>query len=299
MKTQSYFFSTIFNQHISETDIKHHEKLRALGIVLDVTTGHLFYSKHFQPLKLNFELVFVRHGETYGNCGQSTASGAIDLSLVSSDTKNPDQRIFQGDVDTEINQLTTLGKSQADDAALKLEKELLRENWVPNIILHSPLSRAKMTGLPFVKRNNFHSIYVSHKGIREMSFGSWDNRRVCDFKPTDSCHTFYQTQHALVRNTSNDPLKSSESFCDLLQRAHQTLMELNDKYPNAKIIMFSHSMFGAACCILLGKGQKIENGEYLAFDGKRSNGESYTMPHATPFHLNLELPGLRKAVTRI
>ncbi len=294
MRNQGRCVTTIFKEYLSRADMNHHKKLQALGIILNVKTGHLFYSKNFQPLKLNFELVFVRHGETYGNCGQSTANGKVDLSLVNSAIKNSEKRIFQGDVDTEINQLTALGKSQAEEAAIKLENELLNNNWVPNIVLHSPLSRAKETGLPFVKRNDLHEIFVSHNGIREMSFGSWDNRRVCDLKPTDSCHSFYQNQNALVKARGNVSGTPSESFCDVLQRAYVTLQELNERLPHSKIIMFSHSMFGAACCILLGKGQRIENGEHLAFDGKRSNGEYYTMPHATPFHLNVELPGMIK-----
>jgi hypothetical protein len=45
-------------------------------------------------------------------------------------------------------------------------------------------------------------------------------------------------------------------------------------------------MFGAACLMLLGRGQKIENGNYLAFDGKKKDGSYYTLPHATPVYLN-------------
>jgi broad specificity phosphatase PhoE len=234
--------------------------------------------------------VFIRHGETYGNCGQSTADGKIDIAQIKSNIKNSDLRIFQGDVDTEINQLTLLGKHQAELAAVKLEEELLNNNWIPQIIFHSPLNRAKDTGLPFINRNNFKDIYFPHNGIKEMSFGSWDNQRVCDLRPTDPCHSFYRNQNALIR----DERSCGESFCDLLHRTHHTLMELNEQHPNKKIIMFSHSMFGAACCILLGKGQIIEMGKHLAFDGKRANGEYYTMPHVTPFLLNGDMTSARK-----
>ena len=283
MRTQPHL--TIFKDYLPQAFLNHHKNLQKLGIVLNVKTGHLFYSKNFEPLKLNFELVFIRHGETYGNCGQSTPEGVVDHDLVKTGQKNPEQRIFQGEVDTEINQLTALGKLQAEEAAFKLEETLLSNNWLPDIILYSPLTRAKDTAQPFITRNNFHGISLVHHGIKEMSFGQWDNRRVCDFRPTDTCHLFYRDQNALVKS-----LPQGESFCDVLERAYRTLLGLNASHPNTKIIMFSHSMFGAACCILLGKGQQIEKGEYLAFDGKRSNGMSYTMPHATPFHLNVPLP---------
>jgi broad specificity phosphatase PhoE len=294
MKSRNHFITTIFKEYLSKADMDHHRFLQSLGIVLNVKTGHLSYIKNFQPLKLNFELVFVRHGETYGNCGQSTAKGKIDLSLVNAMTKNTEKRIFQGDVDTEINQLTDLGRLQAEDAAILLEDELLSHNWVPTIVYYSPLTRAKETGLTFVNRNNFHEIYVACNGIREMSFGTWDNQRVCDMTPTNVCHSFYQNQNSLVRNIDSKTQQPSESFCDVLKRAYTTLLELNEKHQGGKVVMFSHSMFGAACCILLGKGQRIENGNYLAFDGKRSNGEHYTMPHATPFYLNFEKPVLTK-----
>jgi broad specificity phosphatase PhoE len=126
--------------------------------------------------------------------------------------------------------------------------------------------------------------------IKEMSFGAWDNRRVCDIKSDDACHLFYRNQHALVkqsgRNGNNLP-QPSENFCEVLLRAHEVLMDLNKSHAGKKIVMFSHSMFGAACCILLGKGQTFENGNYLAFDGKRSDGTSYTINHATPIALTM------------
>lgn len=299
MNTQNYVNKVFFKDtNLFKSNQNYYHTLQNLGIALDTKSGHLFYRENFTPLEINFELVFVRHGETYGNCGQSTMDGKIDFSLVKSQIKNPKQRIFQGNVDTEINQLTELGKLQAKEAALKLENELLKNNWIPDIILHSPLSRAKDTGAPFVKRNRFNDRYKPHKGIREMSFGAWDNRRVCDMQSTNPCHTFYHNQNALVKAMDNNSNNTGENFCDLLQRAYETLQELNHKFPKTKIIMFSHSMFGAACCILFGKGQKIENGDYLAFDGKRSNGESYTMPYATPFHLNVVLPKLKNQANR-
>ncbi|HRE31356.1 MAG TPA: hypothetical protein PLD88_05215, partial [Candidatus Berkiella sp.] len=77
----------------------------------------------------------------------------------------------------------------------------------------------------------------------------------------------------------------AESFCNLLARAAGVLQWLDNNFARKKILLFSHSMFGAACCILLGKGNYVENDDYLAFDGKRSDGTSYVMPHATPIKL--------------
>lgn len=272
----------------SAADIQN--RLQDLGIILDIKTGHIFYSNNFKPLPLNFDLVFIRHGETYGNCGQCTKDGSIDVESVNSAIKDKDKRIYQGNVDTEINQLTNEGLNQAKEAANKLKTEFLENGWVPDIIFISPLKRAKDTALPFVNLNGLESRCVIHEGIKEMSFGSWDNRRVCDLPPSDSCHLFYREQHTLTKNSGingNGFYNEAENFCEVALRAYDVMTEINNKYSDKKILMFSHSMFGAACSILLGKGQKIENGNYLAFDGKKSNGSYYTMPNATPILLNV------------
>ncbi len=119
------------------------KNLMALGIALEPKTGHLFYANNFKPMELEFELVFVRHGETYGNCGQSTTTGEVDYSLVTSEKEGHEKRIYQGNY-TEINQLTELGKQQALKAAEKLENQLLKNDWEPDVIFHSPLSKQKI-----------------------------------------------------------------------------------------------------------------------------------------------------------
>ena len=48
-------------------------------------------------------------------------------------------------------------------------------------------------------------------------------------------------------------------------------------------------MFGAACSILLGKVQLFENRSYIAFDGKRTDGTYYKMPHVALFLMNFDL----------
>lgn len=274
-------------------------ELLNLGIKLDIETGHLFYNDQFKSLPVSFNLVFVRHGETYGNCGQVTAMGKIDDALVKAGIKDKEKRIYQGDVDTEINQLTEYGKQQAMEVARKLKNDFLENNWKPDVIFVSPLSRAKETALPFVRENKFEDRFFVHEGIKEISFGAWDNRRVCDIPSDDSCHFFYRHQNALVKSSgvnSNSLQNTSENFCEVLLRSYQVMMDLNENYPGKKILMFSHSMFGAACCILLGKGNKIENDAYLAFDGKRKDDTYYTMPNATPFSLNFDTPRIQKTL---
>lgn len=275
--------------HLSFWKDRLQKKLSVLGIKLDTHTGQIFYQTNFQAIQLHYELVFIRHGETYGNCGQSTIRGKIDNELVKQGLKNKDNRIYQGNIDTEINKLTDMGQQQAREVATTLKKEWLDKGWVPDVVLLSPLSRAIDTARPFLEQNNLLEHYIVDDSIREMSFGAWENRRVCDFPPNDPCHSFYNDkQDALVKQSGincNGNHQEAESFADVLLRANQVLLDLNSKYSGKKIVMFSHSMFGAACCILSGHGQKNENGDYLAFDGQRNNGKSYTMPHTSPFLL--------------
>lgn len=272
------------------------DKLLHLGLHLNIETGHLFYNTSFQPLSIHFNFIFVRHGETYGNCGQTNAMGKIDIESVRTGIKDREKSIYQGDVDTEINQLTDHGKQQSLNVAEALSIEFLNKGWEPDIILVSPLSRAKDTALPFVKKYQFEDRCFIHEGIKEMSFGSWENRRVCDLPANDECHLFYRNQHTLVKKSGingNDQYQEAENFCEVVLRAHKVLLDLNKHHAAKNILMFSHSMFGAACCILLGKGQQIENDTYLAFDGKREDDTSYTLPNATPIVLNMAHP-LRK-----
>jgi len=112
------------------------QKIESFGITVDSTTGHLFYTKKYSPMEINYELVLIRHGETYGNCGQITADGKIDVDAVKSNVKDSSKRIFQGDVDEEINQLTENGKYQARYAALQLENEFLTKFWIPDYVFY-------------------------------------------------------------------------------------------------------------------------------------------------------------------
>lgn len=273
---------------INIKDSSFKNELRKLGLVLDIETGHLFYDKMFTPLKLSIEVVIVRHGETYGNCGQSTQEGTIDFKKVELGIKNRDMRIYQGNVDMPINQLTLIGKQQALESSVKLEEDFLKREWIPDLILHSPLSRAKETGLAFVKRNGFENRYIAHSGLKEMSFGAWENRRICDVDPQSDCHLLYLNQNVLVKESGFDrheTYQEAESFCETLLRAHRIFTEFDQQYPRKKLLLFSHSMFGAAACILAGRGQQVDHDDYLAFDGKRKNGSSYALPHAVPILL--------------
>lgn len=260
------------------------QNLENLGILLNDKTGHIRYARTFIPLVLNYELLLVRHGETYGNCGQITAVGEIDHQKVQAEVKDKARRIFQGNVDHAVNQLTPYGRLQADAVAKQLEDDFVVRGWVPDIIFHSPLTRAHETGLPFVQQQRLQARYVVHEQLREMSFGAWENRRVCDLPDTHPGHLLYKEQNALVVESGLDVhghYQRGECFAETLLNASTVLKQLNEEYAKKRVIFFSHSLFGAACGILLGKGRLVEDKSYLAFDGV-----NYLLPHATPIAMN-------------
>ncbi len=259
------------------------DKMLRIGIVLNEENGHIKYDDSFVPF--NLDLVLVRHGETPGNCGQSTPDGQLDSELVKSNIKDKKKRIYQGNVDEEINKLSDTGIQQAKEVALKLKRDFLDKGWKPDLVITSPLSRAIETGRPFAEQNGFEMIV--HPGIREMSFGWCENVRVCDIDKDHPSHQFYLDQHALIKNDKNPKGEyvEAENFCEVILRVYDVLFDISETHPGAKILAFSHSMVGAACCILTGNGQLIENGDYIAFDGEKENGEPYTLRNATPVHL--------------
>src|SRR5690242_10212174 len=127
MMLRKFVKLTFWQEETQVAMIEIKQELVKLGIKLDEKTGQIFYREDFIPMKIDFELLFVRHGETYGNCGQSTRTGEIDWNKVKFGIKNKDQRIYQGNVDTEINQLTTYGKQQAQEVAEKLTQRFIQQ----------------------------------------------------------------------------------------------------------------------------------------------------------------------------
>src|SRR6185437_8559165 len=64
------------------------QALKNIGIRVDTHSGNIFYTSHFEPMRLDFDLVFVRHGETFGNAGLITSDGSIDQNALSLNQKN-------------------------------------------------------------------------------------------------------------------------------------------------------------------------------------------------------------------
>jgi len=253
----------------------------SLGLKLDVAGGQVAYADDFpaKRLPLCFDLIYCRHGKTTGNT---------------------EPRVYQGFVDEPQNALNEIGLGQAEDAA-----DLMMELGVkPDLIVLSPLSRAAQTGEAFVRRREaeLRPLVELWEDTAEMRFGAWDNQMVKDLAADNICHLFYLAQNAMVkteepyREPSTGAEYGAENFVEVLARMHGVLCKLNAKVePLVKasrspgrtarshrpvVLMYGHSMAGAALAILTGNGKQVDGEEYLGFDGK------YIMPNATPVYLN-------------
>ena len=244
----------------------------SLGLALDAAGGQVFYADDFESkrVQLCFDFVYCRHGKTTGNT---------------------EPRVYQGYVDEPSNALNEIGLAQAQEAADKLDDLKLD----PDLIVLSPLSRAAETGLAFVRRHPELEERVEYwEEAAEMRFGAWDNVMVKDLADDNICHLFYLTQNAMVKpeapyvRPSDSKEFEGENFVEMASRMHGVLVRLNEAMrPVAEkggktplVIMYGHSMAGAALSILTGNGKTVDGESYLGFDGK------YIMPNATPVYLN-------------
>jgi len=241
-----------------------------LGLELDLAGGQVAYAPDFEAKrpKLAFDFIYCRHGKTTGNT---------------------EPRVYQGYVDEPENALNEIGVGQAEDAADKLDALGVD----PDLIILSPLSRAAETGRAFVRRHaELTERTEEWNDTAEMRFGAWDNVMVKDLDPQNICHLFYLAQNAVVKpdapyvapdGTSYD----AENFVEVLTRMQAVLRKVEARvatFPPAErpplVVMYGHSMAGAALSILTGNGKQVDGESYLGFDGK------YIMPNATPVYLH-------------
>jgi len=218
-------------------------------------------------------LIYCRHGKTTGNT---------------------EPRVYQGFVDEPQNALNDIGIGQAKEAADKLDALSLE----PDLVVLSPLARAADTGLAYVSRHpELETCTERWKEAAEMRFGSWDNVKVKDLLRTTSAHLFYLEQNAVVKapepyRAPDGNVYEGENFVEVCERTHAMLAKLNarmaplaaKKTQAPLVVMYGHSMAGAALSVLTGNGKVVDGQSYLGFDGK------YIMPNATPVYLNRVTP---------
>lgn len=93
---------------------------------------------------------------------------------------------------------------------------------------------------------------------------------------------------APYRDPASGKEYAAESFVEVLTRMNGVLARLNERMAShvaaegrrPLVVMYGHSMCGAALAILTGNGKQVDGESYLGFDGK------YIMPNATPVYLH-------------
>lgn len=253
-----------------------------LGVELNVDSGRIRYKDSFKPLDLQVEICYIRHGKTEGNT---------------------EPRVYQGMVDYPSNQLNRIGEEQAVAAAERMEHFVQEGRWgLPDLIVSSPLQRAQNTAKPY-REKHWDMPYRVLPEVAEMRFGSWDNQKVAELPPENICHLFYLEQNVLVKSAephrvnldtwvrpewlNGQTLIEGENFLECLQRQREALwkveavakevsQEITSKDARKpRVVIYGHSMAGAALSTLLGHAKKDSSG-WLCFDG------NYIMPNATP-----------------
>ncbi|MGN9782967.1 bifunctional RNase H/acid phosphatase [Nonomuraea sp. ZG12] len=155
------------------------------------------------PTHVATSLVLLRHGET-------------PLSV---------ERRFSGLGDPD---LTPNGLAQATAAAEKLSRDPYR----PDVIVTSPLTRARQTAQAVAARTGLD--YEVDEDLRETDFGAWEG------------HTFTEVQRrwpaelAAWLTDPDTPPPGGESFATVARRVERAQQRLKDTYEGRTILVVSH-----------------------------------------------------------
>jgi len=203
-------------------------------IILNEKTGRLKFNGDIPAVGINFALWIVRHGETEGNI----------------------KKVFQGQSDEGINQLTENGRKEASEAAEVLFTQL-KDKIIAGgvVVITSKLGRAEETAAAFINlvehETGIKIVSLEEELANEISHGVWENQTLEQLTPAQhSLALRYRGLDAIVR-----PEKSvrfiGENFIDLLIRTKELLVELNELYKNKTVVLFGHgTQFGALRALL-------------------------------------------------
>lgn len=182
--------------------------------------------------------------------------------------------------DDELNQLTELGRRQADVLADALFQAMRAELSGAQrfVVCTSALSRARETATPFIERLHQHGHAPevrSFASLDEIDLGEWSNRRPSDLAPVE------RERLDRFRFGADASLRApgGESFLDLLERTACALDALNATHANDTVVVFTHAttisamrmharepLFEDESGILRWTGKAIGSADYLRFD---------------------------------
>lgn len=131
------------------------------------------------------------------------------------------QTLIQGRLDNKLNEK---GLEQAHHVANILKEN--DPNW--DIIMYSPLSRAKTTATIIKETLGFAGPFTANEEIIEREFGEAEGQFITE---------------ELYDKIKKDDVVGMEKTIDLQHRSYKAIMNIAAKYPNDKVLLVSHSHF--------------------------------------------------------
>lgn len=280
------------------------------GIEADLETGQLRYGENFEPLSLSDEagnpvsVIFVRHGQVPDNVEPRTFNGNVDRPSTQLSPKGEAQARDAGNV------TALIGRPVPSNAMLEGETIgasntiawLENQGWDNQDVTHvqtegfpitqvysSPLGRAHDTATAGIsameKSGQAPRSFSAIEGLREMSFGSADGRKLISVNGANPYHLLRSDQNGLAKDTFEryNSKNKSENFAEVLLRVNTTLRNLKIPAGSQSIALYSHSLTGAAARALFGRAPLVDG--IIQFDGGKG-----MMKNATPYVLSLGKP---------
>ena len=258
-------------ERVSSDKVISQSKVLKDGILADHQSGDIFLKTPATELK--FPMMVVRHGQTDGNV----------------------RRTFQGQIDGPENQLNSVGREQARQAARQVYERLSEilgsqlKDFARSGRLHvlsSPLTRAQDTCRAFTeyfeRRTGIALIPVLEKRLMEMSFGAIEGMTTEEIENEelreDTIH--FREQHATLNWKG-----SGESFLDVVYRAKGLLEALNADWAGSDVlaISFAHGTLINALRSAVGDEELIEDDGLIAFrKGVVENAKPFWLGNSEP-----------------
>jgi broad specificity phosphatase PhoE len=140
--------------------------------------------------------------------------------------------------------LTALGRRQAKELAQKWKGK-------PDVILSSPMKRAKSTAAYLARKFNMPIIIVPQ--AHEHDLGKWTGLSAVEMSKRYPNYFFRKKDGRITHYLKKVP--GGESWRGILKRARNFLLMVRKKYAGKKVVLISHGVFILACISII-KGIK-------------------------------------------
>jgi probable phosphoglycerate mutase len=191
----------------------------------------------FRSKKGRIILWMARHGRAVGNAKHILNGSRIDAPL------------------------TALGHKQAKELARRWKEK-------PDIIITSPMKRARQTAAPLAKKYGVKPIIVSE--LSEQDCGNWTGQSSVKMVQTHPNHFFPYPNGRMSHYLRLVP--GGENWAHMRRRARRVLATITDTYAGKKVMIVAHGGIVLACVSLLSDIRppqlwtlRLKNGQAVKF----------------------------------